>query len=156
MNSISIVRSSALRLTLAGICTAAIVSAASARAETDTAYRTAVEHSIDREISLPGMAKGRQGVTTLAVTVRPDGTVRSIDIVRSSGFAAFDKAAIRTAQRVSYPAAPTTRTLAMVLGFNRQVQPAQQSEARALVAAWLTDTRTRLAADTSTAQQPDS
>lgn len=156
MNSISIVRSSALRLTLAGICTAAIVSAASARAETDTTYRSAVEQSIDREISLPGMTNGRQGVATLAVTVRPDGTVRSIDVVKSSGFAAFDKAAIRTAQRVTYPAAPETRTLAMVLGFNRQVQPEQQNQARALVAAWLTDNKTRLAADTSIAQQPDS
>lgn len=156
MNRISIVRSTALRIALAGACTAAITSAAPARAETDTAYRSAVEQSIDREIILPGMTKGRQGVTTLAVTVRPDGTVRSIDIVKSSGFAVFDKAAIRTAQRVTYPAARETRKLAMVLGFNRQVLPEQQSKARALVAAWLTDTKTRLAAETSIAQQPDS
>lgn len=155
MNRISIARTAALRLALASVCAIAATSAASAQAETTTAYRKAVEHSIDREIGLPAMTNGRHGVATLAVMVRPDGSVQSIDVVKSSGFAAFDKAAVRTARRVTYPAAPESRTLAMVLGFNQQVLPAQQSEGRALVAAWLTDTKTRLAAGTA-AQQPDS
>lgn len=154
--SSTIIARTALRLALAGGCGIAITSAAAAQAETATAYRTAVEQSIDREIALPqGMARDRHGIATLAVTVRPDGTVGSIDLVKSSGFAAFDRAAVRTAKRVSYPAAPVTRTLAMVLGFNEQVLPAHQKEGGALVASYLADRTIRLASDTA-AQQPDS
>lgn len=156
MSNISTVHAAALRLGLASVCGIAVTFAASAQAETVTAYRAAVEQSIDREITVPhGMARDRHGIATLAVTVRPDGTVGSIDLVKSSGFAAFDRAAVRTAKRVSYPAAPVTRTLAMVLGFNEQVLPAHQKEGGALVAAYVADRNVRLAADTA-AQQPDS
>ena len=156
MTTISIASTAAVfRLALAGACGIAMTSAASARAEPASTYRSTVEQSCDREICLPAMMNGRHGIATLAVTVRPDGTVRSVDIVRSSGVGAFDRAAVRTAQRVTYPAAPESRTLAMVLGFNQQVLPAQQSEGRALVAAYLTNRESRLAAGTA-AQQPDS
>ena len=79
------------------------------------------------------------------------------ELLKSAGFANFDREAIRTASRVSYPASANGRTVAMVLGFNEAVTSKAQAEGGAIVTAWADeqDRKVRLAQQT-TAQQPDS
>lgn len=130
----------------------------SAQAETNADYRASVERSIDTQLRMPeaGLA-GRHGTATLAVVVDASGRVESIKLLKSAGFANFDREAIRTASRVSYPASANGRTVAMVLGFNEAVTSKAQAEGGAIVTAWADeqDRKVRLAQQT-TAQQPDS
>jgi TonB family protein len=77
----------------------------------------------------PALA-GRHGTATLAVVVDASGRVESIKLLKSAGFANFDREAIRTASRVSYPASANGRTVAMVLGFNEAVTSKAQAEGR--------------------------
>lgn len=129
-----------------------------AHAASPAEYRAAVETSIDKELRLPaGQHDGRHGTATLAVTVDANGRVESVKLLKSAGFASFDQEAIRTANRVSYPASAKGRTVAMILGFNEQVSNKAQAEGGEIVTAWAAeqDRKVRLAQET-TAQQPDS
>jgi TonB family protein len=103
----------------------------SAQAETNADYRASVEKSIDAQLRMPeaGLA-GRHGTATLAVVVDASGRVESIKLLKSAGFANFDREAIRTASRVSYPASANGRTVAMVLGFNEAVTSKAQARRR--------------------------
>lgn len=129
-----------------------------ARAETVANYRAAVETSIDNELRLPASQfDGRHGTATLAVTVDANGKIEAVKLLKSAGFAAFDREAIRTANTISYPASAKGRTVAMVLGFNEAVTNKAQAEGGEIVTAWAAeqDRKIRLAQQT-TAQQPDS
>jgi TonB family protein len=128
-------------------------------AKTDADFRRAVETSIDHELHAASVKMGnRSGVATLAIAVDPQGAVRSIDLVKSSGHPGFDKDAIAIAHRVGYPASGKARTVAMVLGFNRQVDVNAQAKGQRLVQTWLENQRVMLADTTqnTTARQPDS
>lgn len=117
---------------LAFIGTAATV--ASVHADTGKAsFRNHVETSIARHLRLPDdKAHSPAGVATVAVGIDADGAVRSTSLLRSSGVAAYDEEALRTAQTVSYPATGKPRTVAMVLGFNRTVSATEQRQAQQL------------------------
>ena len=127
-----------------------------ARAETGADARTHIENSIDKELRLPnGQLDGRHGTATLAVTIDANGRIEAVKLLKSAGYGSFDREAIRTASRVSYPASARGRTVAMVLGFNEKVSTKMQAEAGAIVTAWLNTNKVMLA-NTTTAQQPDS
>lgn len=135
-----------------------LITFSAARADTGADYRTKVETSIDKELRLPEASlAGRHGTATLAVTVDTNGRVESVRLLKSAGFTSFDREAIRTANRVSYPASSKGRTVAMVLGFNEQVSAKAQAEGGEIVTAWAAeqDRKIRLAQQTTT-QQPDS
>ena len=136
---------------------ATLTTVSTVRAETGVAdFRNHVESSIDKTLRLPqGKDDARQGIATVAVTVDARGKVETTDLVRSSGIRAFDREALRTARTVSYPATGKSRTVAMVLGFNRTITEGMQGEANRLVTAWRDDRRVRLAEGIA-AQQPDS
>lgn len=158
MTSHSIFASSTLTNLTAGFLAVAATFAtvSTVRAETGTAdFRTQVEHSIDQTLRLPqGKDDFRKGIATVAVTVGADGKVVAADLVRSSGISIFDREALRTAHVASYPATGKTRTIAMVLGFNRTVTPEMQGEAGRAVLAWRDENRVMLA-NRIAAQQPD-
>ncbi len=158
MTDSNIFLSNALTRAAAGALAIAMtfVTVSAAKAETNNEYRANVEAGIAQKMRMPVTAKqGRHGVATLAVTISAEGAVQSVDVVKSSGIAAFDREAIRTAQQVTYPATANSRTIAMVLGFNEQVQPAHQRAGQKLVAAYIGDQKVMLA-NSTTAQQPDS
>lgn len=152
--------SSALTNIAAGLfavaVTLATVSAVRAEEPGIAGFRAGVEKDIDRKLRLPpGQSEGRHGIATIAVTIDANGKVETADLVRSSGFDAFDREALRTAHAVSYPATGTPRTVAMVLGFNQPVNDQARNEGRRLVTAWRAGQRVMLAKDNA-ARQPDS
>ncbi|MEM7614762.1 MAG: TonB family protein, partial [Pseudomonadota bacterium] len=68
-----------------------------------------VQRSIQRAQVYPRAAKGRraEGTVTVALTLSPAGVLRAASLVRSSGNAALDQAALQAVQSVrSFPAAP--------------------------------------------------
>lgn len=119
-------------------------------------FRNHVEDSIDKTLRLPeAIDEDHRGVATVAVIVDANGKVRTADLIRSSGFGAFDQEALRTARAVSYPETGKPRTVAMVLGINRPVGAKARREGQRLVTAWRAGQCVMLANDTA-AQQPDS
>ncbi len=119
-------------------------------------FRTKVEQGIDKNLRLPTtMDSARKGIATVAVTIDGNGTVRSADIVKSSGWKDYDKEALRTARSISYPATGTTSSVAMVLGFNKEVTADMQQAAKQQFLAWRQEQEVRLAGRNE-AQQPDS
>jgi len=113
-----------------------------------SAFRTQVERNIATTMALP---KGTtSGVATVAVSVAADGSVLSAEIAKSSGNAAYDREALRTANAVSYPKG-AARTVAMVLGFNRDVTRSERVAAEKQIARLRSDNR-RLQATLTTAQ----
>lgn len=112
-------------------------------------FRKHVENSIDKTLRLPeGINERHRGVATVAVIVDANGKVRTADLIRSSGFGAFDREALRTARAVSYPASGKPRTLAMVLSINRPASAKARSEGQRLVTAWRAGQRVMIANDT--------
>ncbi|MFM9978175.1 MAG: energy transducer TonB [Sphingomonadaceae bacterium] len=112
------------------------------------AFTTQVERSISQTMVLP-MGSVR-GVATVAIEIAADGSVLSAEIAKSSGNAAYDLEALRTANAVSYPKG-AARTVAMVLGFGRDVKPSERVAAVQQIARLRSDSR-RLQATVTTAQ----
>lgn len=132
----------------------AFASMSAAQAETSDGFRRSVEANIERKLTLSGYEAGK-GIVTVAVTIDSHGKVQSTQLVKSSGHAAFDQEALRTAHAVSYPATGRNRTVAMVLGFNQAVSATDRRHSERLVTAWRDDQRVRLAKSDATTQ-PDS
>ncbi|MRX51391.1 TonB family protein [Paracoccus sp. S-4012] len=76
---------------------------AAAEAQAMAAWRSALAQAIARAApqGQPGAGEG-----TLAVTVARDGRLLSVDLARSSGSPALDRAAVQGARRARLPAAP--------------------------------------------------
>lgn len=136
--------------------TFAAVSASKAQAE--EGFRAKVESNIDQEMRLPngvGRERDREGTAIVVLTIAADGTVRSAALAQSAGFSAFDREALRTASKVSYPATGEERTVAMALGFNQKVTPGAQRKAVRLAEDYRAKHDVMLA-NSTTAQQPES
>lgn len=62
---------------------------------------------IERRKRYPSVARGRDGVVGLRLTLGADGMLRGVSITRSAGNAALDRAALQAVQRVGrFPPAP--------------------------------------------------
>ena len=122
-----------------------MVAVSPARAETATSARASIERSIDANLRTPPSLRGENaGIVTLSVSVAADGSVSDVSVMKSSGFRSFDREAVRTARAVAYPAGQD-RTIAMVLGFNREVPDVAKAQASRLLAAYRSDPRHLLA-----------
>lgn len=124
-------------------------------------FRAVVEQGIDRTLRLPRTPSdalrnrdNRAAIATLAVTIDGKGKVDAADIVQSTGWRDFDAEALRTARAITYPATGKTRSIAMVLGFNRKVTADMRQAAQQQLLAWREDQRVRLA-NRIDADQPD-
>lgn len=125
-------------------------------------FRSVVEQGIDRTLRLPRQPDdalraqtARSAAATVAVTIDGQGKAAAADIVKSTGWRDFDSEALRTARAIAYPATGRTRTIAMVLGFNKEVTADMQQAAQQQVFAWREERRVRLAKRID-ARQPDS
>ncbi len=131
------------------LAVAGIGIAAPARADVPAGFTQATEASVDSTLRLPYGVEGRKGVATVAVQIAADGSVQSARIVGSTGSAALDREALRTANTVHYPAPGKPQTVALVLGFNRTVGATDQARGKAIVDAYVTDSRRLLATKTT-------
>jgi TonB family protein len=81
-----------------------------------------LHQEIDRHKRYPPLARrhGRQGTSTVAFSLRPDGGVEAVALARSSGFRPLDRAALRAVQQVA-PFAPARDYLTEPRGFRIDV-----------------------------------
>lgn len=133
-----------------------LAGAAQAQEDGTAGFRATVERGISKQLNRHnGQTDSRKGIATVAIFIDGEGKVLATGIAHSTGWADLDREALRTAQTVSYPATGKPRSVAMVLGFNRQVTADMHKAARQEVLAWQRDQRLMLA-NTYDAQQPDS
>jgi TonB family protein len=145
------------------LSTACIVGAvAPAKAEAPAAltvadWQQSVDREIDRTMRMPTLRHPFDGhaIATLAVRFDEHGGFDGATIAKSSGDAAVDAEALRTAREVRYPVLPvglrgTPRTVTMQLFF---AQPVDGNVAREqIAAARLASDARRGTADTATTQ----
>jgi protein TonB len=81
-----------------------------------------LHQEIDRHKRYPALARrhGRQGTSTVAFSLRPDGGVEAVALARSSGFRPLDQAALRAVQEVA-PFPPAREYLTAPRGFRIDV-----------------------------------
>jgi len=81
-----------------------------------------LHQEIDRHKRYPALARrhGRQGISTVAFSLRPDGGVEALALARSSGFQPLDRAALRAVQQVA-PFTPARDYLSEPRGFRIDV-----------------------------------
>ncbi len=150
MSSAQIVSSAAtVMIGTAFLAVAAIGIATPARADSRADFAKTVNARIESTLQIPSSNAQAQGVATVAVIVAANGRVESATIARTSGTAAFDREALRTAKTVRYPATGKARTVAMVLGFNRAPDANDFAQGKGVVEAYRTDHRHLLATDTT-------
>ncbi len=128
---------------LSAACAVGAAAPAKAEAPTDTiaGWQSAVNHAIDAGPRDPRGAFGRSdhAMSTIAVRFDAQGGFDGAAVARSSGSAAADREALRTARAIRYPALPVglrgrPRTIVMQVYFGDGSQPAEQgAEAARLV-----------------------
>lgn len=72
-------------------------------------YRTLIASLIDRNKEYPLFARkaGQQGTCNVRCTMTCDGTVKSVDVISSSGYGTLDKAGLRAVNNVGrFPPPP--------------------------------------------------
>ena len=126
----------------------AVLAAAVSPAKADTTvFRDKVERSIKANLQMP-LARPKQGIATVAVHITADGAVKSAELLGSTGSAAYDNEAVRTAKAVSYPAG-AARNIVMVLGFDRTIKSSDRAKSVTLASQYLNDSRQLLATETT-------
>ena len=72
-------------------------------------WQAQVERSIDAHLTYPASAKlnSRDALTLVKLSFDDAGQFRHADLAKTSGNAAVDSEALRTANRIAYPAIPT-------------------------------------------------
>ena len=75
--------------------------------ESDRHLRSSVLELVTQRLSYPAIArrKGWQGVVILALHIESDGLISDLHVNETSGYAALDKAAIKSLQLASIPGA---------------------------------------------------
>ncbi len=123
--------------------------AAPARAEAPAGFVKTVEASVNNTMRFPQGAETQKGTATVAVLINAEGAVQSATLVHSTGTAAFDREALRTAKAVRYPATGKNRTVAMVLAFNDTISRQAAAQGKVIVEAYRNDDRRLLASETT-------
>lgn len=84
-----------------------------AQARLEAVWGSQIRTRIERKKRFPGGLRGQQGRVIVRITVGRDGSVLGAQVIRSSGVAAFDQAAMTAIQRSGrMPAAPAELTQA--------------------------------------------
>lgn len=73
-------------------------------------WGASIRSRIERRKSYPAAARGASGTVTVRLTVSRSGQLAAVGVVRSSGNAALDQAAVRAVQSARFPAAPAGLT----------------------------------------------
>jgi TonB family protein len=131
------VRDKSIRLFAIGAAAVALLAGSAMAGErvprTLAEWRAEVNRQIDDRLSLPagGLRHGDHAVATVLVSLDADGRFADASIGQSSGDAAVDDQALRTARAVHYPQLPVAlrgapRTIAMMLYFG---EPGSETEA---------------------------